>query len=86
MMVLQAAEQVMQHIAAKHPDYDGLFFVGGVWGKGGFWCVYNTEGYMYDLSALSSSDISPCVYIYTERYMYDLSALSSSDISPCIAL
>lgn len=32
-----ASERIMAHIAATHPDYQGLFFVSGVWGGGGHW-------------------------------------------------
>jgi len=34
-----ASERIMRHIAAAHPDWKGLFFVGGIWGGGGHWCV-----------------------------------------------
>jgi endoglucanase len=34
-----ASERIMRHIAATHPDFTGLFFVGGIWGGGGHWCV-----------------------------------------------
>ena len=34
-----AAERIMKHIAQAHPDFKGLFFVGGIWGSGGHWCV-----------------------------------------------
>jgi endoglucanase len=34
-----ASERIMKHIAATHPDFKGLFFVGGIWGGGGHWCV-----------------------------------------------
>lgn len=34
-----ASERIMKHIAATHPDWKGLFFVGGIWGGGGHWCV-----------------------------------------------
>lgn len=32
----------MKHVHEKHPDWNGFFFVGGVWVKGGFWWVTAT--------------------------------------------
>jgi hypothetical protein len=32
-----AADRIIAHIGRTHPDFTGLFMVGGIWGGDGFW-------------------------------------------------
>ena len=39
-----ASERIIKFIAKNHPDFQGLFFVSGIWGGGGHWWGGNLRG------------------------------------------
>ena len=60
----QASERIIKHIAQTHPDFEGLFFVGGIWGSGGHWyklCFYGPTWWC-DKSYISLNQIGTNPY------------------------
>jgi hypothetical protein len=59
-----AVEKFITHIAKTHPDFQGLFFVSGIWGGGGHWWGGNFRRVREHPVSLPSAELEKRV-VYT---------------------